>query len=158
MIDIKNIYIQTFQAIKNDKKLLNLLGVEHDGVDNNTFLKNLRAQVIEGTSPDDLINNYKTRLCIHERDGSHKGIYEEIGYIAVDIHITKQRNMSTGILSDIIKRLIEVLDSRQRKKEGLQPLSIGLYGLKYNTRKNNDKSDNTGWEKYTVIFEYKYLV
>lgn len=158
MIDIKNIYIQTFKAIKNDTQLLDLLDVEYKSVDSNTFLSNLREQVTEGSAPDDLLNNYKTRLCIHERDGSHRSMYEEVGYVSVDIHITKDRNMRTGLLSDIVKRLVEVLDTRQRKKQGLEPLDIGLYGLQYNSRTFNDRNNNTGWEKYTVVFEYRYIL
>lgn len=158
MIDIKNIYTQAFRAIKNDTKLLDLLDVEYKDVDVNTFLTNLRSQVTEGSAPDDLLNNYKTRLCIHERDGSYRGKFEEVGYLVVDIHVTKDRNMQSGILSDIIKRLIEVLDTRQRKKQGLQPLNVGLYGLQYNTRTFSDRANNTGWEKYSVIFEYRYIL
>lgn len=158
MIDIRNIYRQTFNAIKKDTRLLDLLDVEYKGVDNNTFLDNLRTQVTEGSAPDDLINNYKTRLCIHERDGGYKGKREEVGYFQVDIHITKDKNMQTGRLSDIIKRTIEILDTRQRKVQGLQPLNIGLYGLEYKTRFFEDRSHNTGWEKYTVVFEYRYIL
>jgi hypothetical protein len=158
LIDIRNIYSQTFKAIKNDTKLLDLLDVEYKNVDNNKFLTNLRAQVIEGSAPDDLLNNYKTRLCIHERTGSSMGLYEELGYLVVDIHITKDRNSQTGVLSDIVKRLVEVLDTAQRKKRGLPKLNIGLYGLKYNTRTFEDRSQNTGWEKYSVVFEYKSIL
>jgi hypothetical protein len=86
------------------------------------------------------------------------GLYEELGYLVVDIHITKDRNSQTGVLSDIVKRLVEVLDTAQRKKRGLPKLNIGLYGLKYDTRTFEDRSQNTGWEKYSVVFEYKSIL
>lgn len=158
MLDIRSIYIQTFRAIKNDTELLDLLDVEYKGVDANTFLANLREQVTEGSAPDDLLNNYKTRLCIHENNAISVGTFEDIGYVAIDIHITKDRNSQSGVLSDIVSRLVSVLDTRQRKKRGLKPLEIGLYGLKYNTRTFEDRSNNTGWEKYTVIFEYRSII
>lgn len=158
MIDIKNIYKQTFRAIKNDTKLLDLLGVEYKDVDENTFLTNLRKQVTETSKPDRLLDDYNTRLCIHERDGGYRGKYEEVGFLTVDVHVSKDRNMRTGEMSDVVKRVIEVLDTRQRKKQGLPQLDIGLYGLNYNTRTFNEKSNNTGWEKYSIIFEYRYIL
>ena len=158
MIDIKKVYIQAFLAIKNDTQLLDLLDVEHENVDTNTLMTNLREQVVEASTPENLLNNYKTRLCIHERDGGYRGRREAVDYLVIDVHIPKDRNMQTGRLSDIVKRLIEVLDTDQRKKQGLQPLSVGLYGLKYNTRTFSDRSGTTGWEKYSVVFEYRYIL
>ena len=159
MIDIKNIYKQTFKAIKNDTKLLDLLEVEYKNVDENTFLTNLRKQITETSAPERLLDDYKTRLCIHERTGSYYNNYEEVGFLVVDIHVAKDKNTRTGIMSDVIKRVIEVLDTRQRKKEGLPQLDIGLYGLSYNTRMFNEgRTNNTGWEKYSIVFEYRYLL
>ena len=66
MYDIRKIYRETFRAIKNDTKLLDLLKVKYKDVDENTFLTNLRTQVIESTDVDDLLNNYSTRFCIHD--------------------------------------------------------------------------------------------
>ena len=158
MIDIGNIYRQTFRAIKNDTELLDLLDVEYKGVDENTFLTNLRTQVIEGTAPDDLLNNYSTRLCLHELDGTSKGLLDEVSYFVVDIHITKDKNEQTGILSKIVKRLIEILDNKERAKQGLQPLPIGLYGLIYSKRKMSTTKSSTGWEKYTLTFKYINII
>lgn len=159
MIDIKYIYKQTFKAIKNDTKLLDLLDVEYKDVDENTFLTNLRKQVIEGSSPEDMLNDYSTRICIHELSGKYQsGKREEIAYLNIDIHITKDRNMQTGLVSDIVKRVIEIMDSKQRQRQGLQPLPIGLYGLTYNNRMFDEKSNTTGWEKYTISFEYRYIL
>lgn len=157
MINIRNIYKQIFTTIKNDTKLLDLLGVEYKDVDNNTFLTNLRSQVIEGSAPDDLLNDYSTRLCVHELNGKYQGLIDEIAYISIDIHITQDKNMQTGILSDIVKRIVELMDSKERKKEGKQPLDIGLYGLIYSSRSFDSKASSTGWEKYTINFSYKYI-
>lgn len=157
MINIKNIYREIFKAIKNDTKLLDLLGVEYKDVDENTFLTNLRVQVIEGSAPDDLLNNYATRLCVHELNGKYQGLIDEIAYVSIDIHITQDKNMQTGILSDIVQRVIELMDSKERKKEGKQPLDIGLYGLIYSSRSFDNKASSTGWEKYTITFSYKYI-
>ena len=66
MFDIRKVYKETFKAIKKDTQLLDLLKVKYKDVDNNTFLTNLRAQVIESQTVDDLLNNYSTRLCIYE--------------------------------------------------------------------------------------------
>lgn len=158
MIDIKNIYKQTFKAIKNDTKLLDLLDVEYEDVDENTFLTNLRKQVTETSAPERLLDDYKTRLCIHERDGGYRGKYEEVGFLAVDVHVSKDRNMRTGEMSDVVKRIIEVLDTRQRKRQGLPKLDVGLDGLNYITRAFSEKANNTGWEKYSIIFEYRYIL
>ena len=158
MLNIKNIYIQTFLAIKADTKLLDLLEVEYKDVDENTFLTNLRKQVIEGSNPDDLLNDYSTRLCVHERDGGYTTTYEDVGYINIDVHIAKDKNKLDNRLSDIVKRIVEVIDTRQRQAEGLKPLNVGLYGLTYKTRNLESLSNNYGWEKYTITFEYKYIL
>lgn len=158
MIDIKNIYIQTFLAIKNDTKLLDLLEVKYKDVDENTFLTNLRKQVVEGSAPEGLLNDYSTRVCVHERDGGYTTTYEDVGYLCVDVHIAKDKNKLDNRLSDIAKRIVEVLDTRQRMKEGLKPLDVGLYGLTYKNRILEELANNTGWEKYSIVFEYKYIL
>ena len=54
-------------------------------------------------------------------------------------------------------RIVEVLDTRERKKRGLERLSLGLEGLEYKERSLNQKRVNTGWEKFTLVFKYTYL-
>lgn len=158
MIDIKKIYKEVFNAIKNDTQLLDLLEVSYKGVNKNTFLTNLRKQVIEGSTPDGLLKTYEVRLCVHERDGAFRGLHEDVGYINIDIHISKDKNKVQGVLSDIVKRVIEIMDTNERKKQGLQPLQVGLYGLDYKTRTFESRSSYTGWEKYSITFEYRYIL
>lgn len=158
MIDIRNIYIQTFLAIKADTKLLDLLEIKYKDVDENTFITNIRKQVTEGSAPDDLLNDYSTRLCVHERDGGYTTTYEDVGYINIDVHIAKDKNELDNRLSVIVKRVIEVIDTKQRQAQGLKQLDIGLYGLTYKSRTLQDLANNTGWEKYTITFEYKYIL
>lgn len=160
MFNIKNIYIQIFLAIKSDDKLLDLLEIDHGSeVDENTFLTSLRKQVLEMSEPNDLLNDYNTKVCVHERNGSYNSrSYEEVGYICVDIHIAKDRNVRDNRLSEIVKRIIEILDSKQRARQGLSKLDIGLYGLTLKTRTLNELSNSSGWEKYSIVFEYKYIV
>lgn len=158
MIDIKKIYKEVFNAVKNDTQLLDLLEVSYKGVDRNTFITNLRKQVIEGSTPDGLLKTYEIRLCVHEREGAFRGMHEDVGYLSIDIHISKDKNKVQGVLSDIVKRVIEVMDSNERKKQGLQPLKIGLYGLNYKTRTFENRSSYTGWEKYSITFEYRYIL
>lgn len=159
MINIKNIYRETFLAIKRDTELLDMLEVVYDGVDENTFLTNLRKQVQEINEPENLLNDYSTRICYHERDGGYRTQREEVGYLAVDIHISKDKNRLDGRMSDIIKRVIEVLDTKERAKRGLEPLNVGLYGLQYKNRVYNEtRSRGTGWDKYSIYFEYIYIL
>lgn len=156
MFDIRKLYKETFRAIKNDTKLLDLLDVNYKGLDENTFLTNLRVQVVESTEADGLLNNYKTRLCIHELSSSQATYVDDTRYLAVDIYITQDRNMQTGLLSDIEKRIIEIFDSKERLKQGLEPLNIGLYGLTYRNTNANTRSGSTGWMKQTIVFKYIY--
>jgi hypothetical protein len=159
LINIKDIYRETFLAIKRDTKLLDMLEVVYDGVDENTFLTNLRKQVVEANEPENLLNDYSTRICVHERDGGYRTQREEVGYLAVDIHISKDRNKIDGRMSDIVKRVIEVLDTRERNKQGLGKLNVGLYGLQYKNRIfAESRNRGTGWEKYTIYFEYIYIL
>ena len=156
MFDIRKVYKETFKAIKKDTQLLDLLKVKYKDVDNNTFLTNLRAQVIESQTVDDLLNNYSTRLCIYELTSGYVTDVDAIRYLAVDIYITQDRNMQTGLLSDIEKRIIEIFDTKERQKQGLEPLKIGLYGLTYRNRIANTRSGSTGWLKHTLVFKYTY--
>lgn len=160
MIDIKDVYVQTFLAIKQDDQLLDLLDIEHEGVEENEFMTKLRSQVVDTSRPDDLLTDNATRLCIHEQDESYRsGKFEETAYLAIDINIPKDKNAVDRRSYMIMKRLIEVLDSNQRKREYKQPLPIGLYGLEYITRlKDNQRNITTGWEKHTVVFKYSYLL
>ena len=156
MFDIRKVYKETFKAIKKDTQLLDLLKVKYKDVDNNTFLTNLRVQVIESQTVDDLLNNYSTRLCIYELTSGYVTDVDAIRYLAVDIYITQDRNMQTGLLSDIEKRIIEIFDTKERQKQGLEPLKIGLYGLTYRNTVANVRSGSTGWLRQTIVFKYIY--
>lgn len=158
MIKLKNVFIQVFNAIKNDKQLLDLLGVTYEGVDKQAFLTDLRRHVIEASKPDGILKEYHTRLCLHENNGLKSGSYNNIAYFTIDIHVSKENNTKDGRLSDISQRIIEIVDTTERKKVGLPPLDVGLYGLNYNSKNMaSNQSGNTGWEMYTIVFEYKYL-
>ena len=161
MIDLKDVYVKVFLAIKEDKQLLDLLEIKHEGVEENDFMTQLRKQVAETLNPDHLLDEYETRLCIHEQNGAYNYPSSvDNSFLAVDIYMATDKNVKDRRALLIIKRLIEVLDSKQRNREGKQALSIGLYGLNYHTR-NLDQRQNgrtTGWEKYTVVFKYSYLI
>ena len=45
---------------------------------------------------------------------------------------------------------------KERQKQGLEPLDIGLYGLTYRNRIANTRSGSTGWLKHTLVFKYTY--
>ena len=160
MIDIKDVYVQTFLAIKQDTQLLDLLEIKYENVEPNEFMTQLRSQVVDTSHPDDMLTDNATRLSIHEQDESYRsGKFQETAYLAVDINVTKDKNAKDRRSYKIMKRLIEVLDSDQRKKECKQPLPIGLDGLVYVTRlKDNQRNTTTGWEKHTVVFKYSYLL
>lgn len=161
MIDIKDVYVQTFLAIKEDTQLLDLLEIEYENIEENEFMNKLRTQIVDTSFPTDLLTDNATRLCIHEQDESYKsGMFQETAYLAIDINITKDKNALDRRSFLIMKRLIEVLDSKQRERQYKQPLKIGLYGLEYVTRLLKDQrySSTTGWERYTVVFKYSYLL
>ncbi|MEE1072242.1 MAG: hypothetical protein U0L26_07620 [Cellulosilyticum sp.] len=161
MIDLKNVFVTVFMAIKEDKQLLDLLEIKYEGVEVNDFMTQLRKQVVEVLNPDNLLDEYATRLSIHEQDGAYNYPSSvDNSFLAVDIYISVDKNVKDRRALLILKRLIEVLDSKQRKREGKQPLPIGLYGLNYHTRMLNQRTNGrtTGWEKYTVVFKYSYLV
>lgn len=161
MIDLKDVYVKVFLAIKEDKQLLDLLEIKYEGVEENDFMTQLRKQVVETLNPDNLLDEYQTRLSIHEQDGAYNyPTSVDNAFLAVDIYMSVDKNVKDRRALLIIKRLIEVLDSKQRKREGKQALSIGLYGLNYHTRSLDQRQNGrtTGWEKYTVVFKYSYLI
>lgn len=156
MIDFKDIYTKIFREIRDDDEMLRLLEVEKDAPTRNAFIKKLRTQVIDTVSPGDMLNDYSTKLCIHEADGSYRAGVEDYGYIAIDIHTTQDKDARDRRHLLVLKRLIEVLDTRERKKGSKKPVDIGLQGLVYKRRPNTTYV-STGWEKHTVLFEYKFL-
>ena len=158
MFDLKKINIEIFRAIRDDEKMIDLLEIDKSVMDNDTFISALRKQVLDTQKPDNLLNDYSTRLCIHDTPGGSANDREEVGYVAIDIHITQDKTAIDRRHLVIIKRLIEILDTTNRKKEGLTKLNIGLYGLSYRRRNQEQISNSTGWEKHTVVFEYKYLI
>lgn len=159
MIDFKNVYVKTFKTLAEDKKLLDLLGIDlSTATTKNEQMILIRHAIIEATTPDDILKQYDTRICLHEQNGGYQGINQEISYMAVDIHISKDNDQKDRRGLQIMKRVIEVLDTRERKKQGLLPLPIGLIGLQCKTHtQNSSRSNNTGWEKYSVVFEYRHL-
>ena len=158
MFDLKKINIEIFKAIRDDDKIIDLLEIDKASMDKDTFICALRKQVLDTQKPDDLLNNYYTRICVHDTPGGNANDIEEVGYIAIDIHITQDKTAHDRRHLMIIKRIIEILDSTNRRKLGLKPLNIGLYGLSYRRRQQDEMSNSTGWEKHTIIFEYKYLI
>lgn len=157
---IKQVHVETFKALKNDTELLDLLEVDYKGLSPNEVMTNVRKQIIESSKPDGLLTDYSTRLAIHEEDGGFNGINTETSYLAIDIHITNDNNKKDRRALLIIQRLIELLDTKQRAKQGLPKLPIGLDGLVYTTKRveNVSTRTTTGWEKYTVVFKYKFLL
>lgn len=156
MTDLKKIYVNIFNAIKSDDELLMLLDIDKDGVEINDFLKKCRSQIIDSPTPDDLLNNYDTRICIYEEQ-SNRVESVDVGYIRMDIHITQDKDKIDRKKLKIAKRLIEVLDSKERKRAGKKPLPIGLFGLSFRHRTSDKSTNYTGWDKYSLVFEYQHI-
>lgn len=159
MIDIGKIYDLIFRTISKEDKLLTLLEIDKNSFqDNYAFLEQLRTQIEESLSPSDRLNDYSTRLCIHEGNGGVPVYLEEIGEVVIDINITSEKNSKDRRMFSIASCLIDMLDTKQRKKRGLPPLQIGLNGLTYIDRYQDTSNNATGWEKYSVVFKYSFLI
>lgn len=159
MIDLKDTYVKTFLAIKEDKPLLDLLEIPYEDIEENDFMIKLRKQVVETADPDHLLDDYSTRLCVHEQSGSYNypaGV--DNSFLAIDIYVAVDKGKKDRRALLVMQRLIDVLDTKQRERNGKQKLNIGLYGLQYHTRLLNQYYRTTGWEKYTVVFKYSYLL
>lgn len=157
VVDFKKIYVKIFHVFRDDEELLKLLEIDRASfTDENKFIHRLRKQVSDMSTPSDMLNDYSTKLCIHEYDGSYRDGVQDVNYLAIDIHTTQDKDAVDRRHLKIIKRVIELLDTVERKKQGLPPLNIGLEGLVYKSRPNTNYA-STGWEKHTVLFEYKFL-
>lgn len=157
MIDLKKAYVEIFLAIKNDPKFLELLEINKDELDANQFLAQLREQVIEQQYPVDLLTNYNTRVCIYE-DFSNRQQAIEVGTFRIDLLVTQDKNRIDRKILMAVRRLIEILDTKERRRQNLPMLHIGLDGLTCRSRGFNQRSSNTGWDKYTITFQYRFLV
>ena len=111
---------------------------------------------MDTSSPGDMLNDYSTKICIRESDGSYRNGVEDIGFIAIDIHTTEDKDSANRIHLSILKRVIEILDSYERRKTDKKPLKIGVDGLVY-VKRPSTTFVSTGWEKHTILFKYKYL-
>lgn len=156
MVDIRDIYIKIFREIRDDEKLISLLEIDKASMTENEFIKQLRKQVLDTAKPGDMLNDYAPKLCIHEAEGSYRDVVEDYGFVAIDIHTTSDKDEKNRVHLKILQRLIEVLDTRERKKIGKNRVDVGLEGLVYK-RRPNTAVISTGWEKHTVLFEYKFL-
>ena len=157
MIDLKKIYTEVFSAIKSDPQLLDLLEIDHSSDDPNEVIKNIREQVIDTPKPDDLLTNYKTRVCIYEDTNSRNSLTDK-GVLRIDIHMTQDKNAIDRRLPVTAKRLIEIIDSKERTRLGLRPLAIGLDGLTLKSRRTSSTQGSTGWDIYKTVFEYRFIV
>ena len=155
MFDLKEVYVKVFRAIRDDRTLLGLLEIEI-GEDYNEFLTVLRDRVIDSPNPDDLLNNNATRICIYENP-SGQYMNTDVGYIRIDIHITQDKNALDRRVLKIIKRLVEILDTKERKLQGLPRLNIGLDDLEFYQRLPAQQTSYSGWDKYSLLFRYKYI-
>lgn len=160
MSRLKQAYVETFKALKNDTELLDLLEIDYNNKTPQEVMANVRKQIVDGSQIDDLLEEYSTRLAIYEKNSDVVIDNVETNYLSIDIHITYDNNKIDRRALLIAERLIEILDSRHRKRRGLQPLDIGLDGLEYYTRKTETTASKTvtGWEQYTVLFRFKYLI
>ena len=136
--------------------MLELLEIDKSAMDRNSFLKQLRSQVMDTSNPGDMLNDYSTKICIRESDGSYRNGVEDIGFIAIDIHTTEDKDSANRIHLSILQRVIEILDSYERRKTDKKPLKIGVDGLVY-VKRPSTTFVSTGWEKHTILFKYKYL-
>lgn len=157
MIDIKKIHIEIFKALSSDSELLSLLEID-SSLSGNDLLSALRLQIIDNPSPDDLLNNYATRICIYESNCSTNNTeHIETGLLCIDIHCTQDKNNIDRRLLKVAQRIVEVLDSEERKKQSKQPLKIGLDGLQLYRRNFSMSGYSTGWNKYSIYFGYKFF-
>ena len=136
--------------------MLELLEIDKSAMDRNSFLKQLRSQVMDTSNPGDMLNDYSTKICIRESEGSYRDGVEDIGFIAIDIHTTEDKDSANRIHLSILQRVIEILDSYERRKTDKKPLKIGVDGLVY-VKRPSTTFVSTGWEKHTILFKYKYL-
>lgn len=111
---------------------------------------------MDTSNPGDMLNDYSTKICIRESDGSYRNGVEDIGFIAIDIHTTEDKDSANRIHLSILQRVIEILDSYERRKTDKKPLKIGVDGLVY-AKRPSTTFVSTGWEKHTILFKYKYL-
>ncbi|RHU03335.1 hypothetical protein [[Eubacterium] hominis] len=157
IVDFRDIFVKTFVALANDSELIKLLDIDLAEVtDSNERMGKIREQIKESIKPNDILNNNNTRLCIHPETGEWQPSRQVIKYLAVDVHITNDRDEIDRRANKIVKRIIEVLDTRERKLHNLKPLEIGLIGLQYK-KDSAEESQSSGWQKYSVVFEYRFL-
>lgn len=118
MLDIKKIHIEVFKALSSDSELLRLLEIDSSLLKGNDLLNQLRIQIVDNPSPDDLLNNYATRLCIYESNCTiNSSRHLETGILCVDIHCTQDKNSVDRRILKVAQRVIEILDSEERKKQ-----------------------------------------
>lgn len=156
MVNIRDVYIKIFREIRDDPQMIELLEIDQASMDRNSFLKQLKTQIIDTANPGDMLNDYSTKICIRESSGSYRTGVEDIGFVALDIHTTQDKDAVSRNHLKILQRLIEILDSSERRKQNKEPLDVGLEGLIY-TQRPSTTFVSTGWEKHTILFRYKYL-
>jgi hypothetical protein len=156
---IKSNYISVPKELNKDNKLLELLEVPKTEVDGVTVCKmnDIKKQILEDRQPGDLITNTLSRLCVFEQPTAPTfNPIVERGWIEVDIYVQKDKNKIDRRVLIIAERIIELLDTKLRMKNGLKPIDIGA-GLYYHNRMPDMMTDNEDWTKYGLVFKYDYI-
>lgn len=171
MFDFSNLYTKTFWGLISDTNILSLLEIdEYSGTtfppDNeedeelfNQFMEKCVSQIFEGNTADNLLDNYSPKLAISERV-SARGMNRktEVGNVIIHTFITKDDNKREKKTYKLIDAIVNALDTKKREERLLPPIEVGLHGLEYVDRDPFGDTDASGWDLYTVIFRYEFIV
>lgn len=150
-LNLKDTMSNVFVALKDDEELLSLLKVP------TRDMKDIKKQLIEDRYPDGLVQDNLSRLCIYETPSSPTmNPNVERGWVEIDIYVTKENNRIDRRILLIAKRIIEVLDEKERVKRGKSPVQSGV-NLSYYNRLPNMFTDNESWIKHGLVFSYDYI-
>lgn len=171
MVDLENLYTKTFWGLISDSSILELLGIEEysgetfppstdeDEALFNVFMEKCVTQIFEGDSPIDPVEDFDTRIGITEGTTSRGSNNKtETGRLIISTFVSKEDNKKTKKTYKLINSVINALDSKKRKDRLLSPLEIGLNGLQYEDRDPYGSTDADGWDLYTIIFKYEFIV
>lgn len=171
MFNFSNLYTKVFWGLISDSSVLELLGItEYEGLsfppDNtedeelfNIFMTKCVSQVFEGISTNELVEDFLPKISISERvssRGSNKKT--EVGIIVIKTYVTKEENRKNKKTYKLIDSIINALDSKKRKERLLDVLDVGLDGLEYIDRDPFGDTDADGWDLYTILFRYEFIV
>lgn len=117
-------------------------------------MADIRKQIDETVYPDASTTDKLSRICIYEIPSAlNFQTAIERNCIEIDIYVHRDAHRRDRRALLIAEHIHNILDTRERKKHGIEPASIAGFNFSYYQRLPNISNDRD-WVGYGLLFHY----